>query len=166
MANNLFLPLAERPGPRLRRCGDLTALVVPAVREKMDKLRAGQSCVEPAMKRLVTVALAFVGSLAVMAPARAQDYPSRTVTIVVPFPAGGPTDELARLIGNGLAKKFNQTFIVQNISGVAPTSAPITSRMRRPTATRCCCTTWRSPPTSRCTRGRTSASTPRRISGP
>jgi len=61
--------------------------------------------------------LAFLGILAVAAPARAQDYPSRTVTIVVPFPAGGPTDELARLIGNGLSKKFNQTFIVQNISG-------------------------------------------------
>jgi tripartite-type tricarboxylate transporter receptor subunit TctC len=91
--------------------------VAPAFREKMDKLRAGQSRVEPAMKRLATVALAFVGILAVVAPTRAQDYPSRTVTIVVPFPAGGPTDELARLIGNGLAKKFNQTFIVQNISG-------------------------------------------------
>ena len=72
---------------------------------------------DPAMKRLATVALAFAGIAAVAAPARAQDFPSRTVTIVVPFPAGGPTDELARLIGNGLSNKFNQSFIVQNISG-------------------------------------------------
>jgi putative tricarboxylic transport membrane protein len=72
---------------------------------------------EPAMKRLATVALAFVGTLAVMPPSRAQDYPNRTVTIVVPFPAGGPTDELARLIGNGLSNKLNQSFIVQNLSG-------------------------------------------------
>src|SRR5262245_50915248 len=71
---------------------------------------------EPAMKR-VTAALALVGILALALPAAAQSYPSRTVTIVVPFPAGGPTDELARLIGNGLGKKLNQTFIVQNMPG-------------------------------------------------
>ncbi len=69
------------------------------------------------MKPLVTVGLALLGVLAVAPPARAQDYPSRTVTIVVPFPAGGPTDELARLVGNGLSNKFNQSFIVQNLSG-------------------------------------------------
>ena len=69
------------------------------------------------MKCLVKAALAIIGILAVAAPSRAQDYPSRTVTIVVPFPAGGPTDELARLVGNGLSNKFNQSFIVQNLSG-------------------------------------------------
>ncbi len=69
------------------------------------------------MKRVVTIALALVGIAAAAAPTRAQDYPSRTVTIVVPFPAGGPTDELARLVGNGLGTKFNQSFIVQNLSG-------------------------------------------------
>jgi tripartite-type tricarboxylate transporter receptor subunit TctC len=85
----------------------------------MDKLGAGQSGMEMelAMKRLVTVALAFLGILAVASSICAQDYPSRTVTIVVPFPAGGPTDELARLIGNGLSNKFKQSFIVQNLSG-------------------------------------------------
>ena len=69
------------------------------------------------MKRFVTAALAFLAILAVAVPTRAEDYPSRTVTIVVPFPAGGPTDELARLIGNGLSNKFSQSFIVQNLSG-------------------------------------------------
>jgi len=69
------------------------------------------------MKRVVTAALACLGILGLAAPAAAQSYPSRTVTIVVPFPAGGPTDELARLIGNGLSNKFSQSFIVQNLSG-------------------------------------------------
>src|ERR1051325_4166038 len=73
---------------------------------------------EPAMKRVVIAALGCLASLGLAAPAAAQSYPSRTVTIVVPFPAGGPTDELARLIGNGLSKKLNQTFIVQNMPGV------------------------------------------------
>src|SRR5262249_21144014 len=77
---------------------------------------------EPAMQRIVTAALALVGTLALaalmaQAPAAAQDYPGRTVTIVVPFSTGAPTDELARLIGNGLGKKLNQTFIVQNMPG-------------------------------------------------
>jgi tripartite-type tricarboxylate transporter receptor subunit TctC len=73
---------------------------------------------EPAMKH-VKAALVCLGILAVAATATtaAQPYPSRTVTIVVPFPAGGPTDELARLVGNGLSKKFDQTFIVQNLPG-------------------------------------------------
>jgi tripartite-type tricarboxylate transporter receptor subunit TctC len=69
------------------------------------------------MKRLVTAVLAVLGGLAAATAALGQDYPSRTVTIVVPFPAGGPVDELARLIGNGLSNKFNQSFVVQNISG-------------------------------------------------
>jgi tripartite-type tricarboxylate transporter receptor subunit TctC len=69
------------------------------------------------MKRLVTAALAVLGGLVAAGAALAQDYPNRTVTIVVPFPAGGPVDELARLISNSLSSKFNQSFIVQNISG-------------------------------------------------
>ncbi len=51
------------------------------------------------------------------APAPAQQYPNRTVTIVVPYPAGGPTDEAARVIGNSLSKKFGQNFIVENVTG-------------------------------------------------
>ena len=47
----------------------------------------------------------------------AQQYPSRTVTIVVPYPAGGPTDETARHVANFLSKKFGQSFIVENITG-------------------------------------------------
>jgi tripartite-type tricarboxylate transporter receptor subunit TctC len=39
-------------------------------------------------------------------PSRTEDFPSRTVAIVVPFPAGGPVDELARLIGNGLRENI------------------------------------------------------------
>src|SRR5215469_16207206 len=72
---------------------------------------------EPMMKRLVIVVLAVAGIFTITAPTHAQDYPSRTVTIVVPFPAGGPTDELARLVGNGLSNRFGQNFIVQNLPG-------------------------------------------------
>jgi tripartite-type tricarboxylate transporter receptor subunit TctC len=47
----------------------------------------------------------------------AQQYPSRTVTIVVPYPAGGPTDQTARVVAQSLAAQLKQNFIIENISG-------------------------------------------------
>jgi tripartite-type tricarboxylate transporter receptor subunit TctC len=47
----------------------------------------------------------------------AQEYPTRTVKIIVPFGAGGPADVTARLIGNALQDSFKQSFIVENRPG-------------------------------------------------
>jgi len=74
------------------------------------------------MTRVVGVAatlltIAAVGALGAVAPGFAQPYPSRTVTIIVPYPAGGPTDEVARVLAAALSEKLGQSFIVQNISG-------------------------------------------------
>jgi tripartite-type tricarboxylate transporter receptor subunit TctC len=68
------------------------------------------------MIKRALAAVAILGLAAAM-PAPAETYPERTVTIVVPFPAGGPVDELARLVANGLAGRLKGNFIVQNISG-------------------------------------------------
>jgi tripartite-type tricarboxylate transporter receptor subunit TctC len=68
-------------------------------------------------KRIAAVALAVLALFAVGAPVTAQPYPSRTVTIIVPYPAGGPTDETARVIANFLTKKLGQNFIVENVTG-------------------------------------------------
>ena len=51
------------------------------------------------------------------ATAFAQTYPNRFVRIIVPFPAGGPTDVMARLIGQKLSEKLGQQFVVENIGG-------------------------------------------------
>jgi tripartite-type tricarboxylate transporter receptor subunit TctC len=59
----------------------------------------------------------------------AQDYPSRTVTIIVPYPAGGPTDQLARVLAPKFSEKLGQNFIVENISGGGTTIA--TGRVAR-----------------------------------
>ena len=60
----------------------------------------------------------MIGALfAAAAPASAQQYPTRTVTIIVPYPAGGPTDETARVVAQSLATKLKQSFIVENLSG-------------------------------------------------
>jgi len=51
------------------------------------------------------------------ATAQAQSYPTRPVTIIVPYPAGGPTDQVARQIAPKLAARLGQSFVVENVSG-------------------------------------------------
>src|SRR6202162_294725 len=77
------------------------------------------------LQRAAVFALTAAGLLLSAAPGGAQPYPSRTVTIVCPYPAGGPTDQTARVIANFLSKKFNQNFIVENVTG-GGTSIPTT----------------------------------------
>jgi tripartite-type tricarboxylate transporter receptor subunit TctC len=71
------------------------------------------------MKRISTLAVAsaIVGLL--LAPAAAQTYPSRTVSIVVPYPAGGSVDGVARIITQKLNESLGQHFIVENRAGGA-----------------------------------------------
>ena len=54
---------------------------------------------------------------ALVTGALAQEFPSRPLRLVVPFPAGGPTDALARLAADGLAAQFNQPVLVDNKAG-------------------------------------------------
>ena len=62
---------------------------------------------------------AFVGLLSALcaAPAAAQEYPTRPIHIIVPFPAGGPSDVLARLIGDKMSADFGQAVVVENRPG-------------------------------------------------
>jgi len=53
------------------------------------------------------------------APARAQTWPTRTVSIVVPYPAGGSVDGVARIMAQKLHEGFGQSFIVENRAGGA-----------------------------------------------
>ena len=50
---------------------------------------------------------------------RAETYPSRPITMVVPFAAGGPTDTLARIVGERMRQALGQTIIVENTTGAA-----------------------------------------------
>ncbi len=65
---------------------------------------------------LPLIAAALLAGLAVFLPtsAHAQDWPSRPVTVLVPFGAGGNTDMMARLGAQRLASKFGQSFVVEN----------------------------------------------------
>ena len=53
--------------------------------------------------------------------AKAQDYPSRPVTMIVPFPAGGPTDTLGRLLGERMRVSFGQPIVIENVTGAGST---------------------------------------------
>jgi tripartite-type tricarboxylate transporter receptor subunit TctC len=66
-----------------------------------------------------TAAALALGSTQVLAQAAAGNYPSKPIRIVVPFPAGGTSDVLARLIGPKLSEKFGQPVVVENRAGSA-----------------------------------------------
>src|SRR5262245_63858914 len=53
------------------------------------------------------------------APASAQDYPSRPITLIVPFPAGGGVDAVARIVAEKLASGLRQQVVIDNRGGVA-----------------------------------------------
>src|ERR1043166_7286533 len=49
--------------------------------------------------------------------AKAQAYPSRPITIIVPFPAGGPTDTIARIMAEGMKGSLGQPVLIENVTG-------------------------------------------------
>src|SRR5262245_52146559 len=73
----------------------------------------------PFMQRITALGAAFVLSAIVIAPAAAQKYPARTVSVIVPYPPGGSVDGVARIIVQKLNEIVGQHFIVENRAGGA-----------------------------------------------
>jgi tripartite-type tricarboxylate transporter receptor subunit TctC len=71
--------------------------------------------------RLRCVFVALLGILAWVCGANAQNFPTRPITIIVPFPAGGPTDTIARIMGDHMKGTLGQTLIVENVTGAGST---------------------------------------------
>ena len=69
------------------------------------------------MARAWLAALAALTALA--SPTLAQDYPSRPVKMIVPLGAGGPADIVARFLGQHLAERMKQSFVIENRTGAA-----------------------------------------------
>ena len=59
--------------------------------------------------------------LAVSQPAYAQDYPSRPITTIVPFPAGGGTDVIARIVSEHMSRTLGQPIVIENVAGAGGT---------------------------------------------
>ena len=69
------------------------------------------------MKRSLLTVLAAAALSITFGPARAQDYPTRPIKIIVPFPAGQASDSIARLVGEQLGKVLGQPVVVDNKPG-------------------------------------------------
>ena len=69
------------------------------------------------MRRLLRAAAAAAVGMVACAPAPAQDYPTRSITLIVPYPAGGGVDALARVVAEKLSVALGQQVVVDNRAG-------------------------------------------------
>ncbi|CAH1694908.1 Tripartite-type tricarboxylate transporter receptor subunit TctC [Hyphomicrobiales bacterium] len=74
------------------------------------------------MRILMQVIVAGLMALAAGGAVHAQSYPSRSITLVVPFAAGGPSDAIARLIGQSMSETLGQQVVIENVAGAGGTS--------------------------------------------
>jgi tripartite-type tricarboxylate transporter receptor subunit TctC len=73
----------------------------------------------PARRKFLQACLGGVAGVAVSSLAQAQVYPSRPITIVVPFPAGGPSDAVGRILAEHMRRTLGQPLIIENVPGAA-----------------------------------------------
>jgi tripartite-type tricarboxylate transporter receptor subunit TctC len=71
------------------------------------------------MRTLSTVVTGLIVACGAIAAANADDYPSRPITMVVPFAAGGPTDVIGRLMADHMGRTLGQNVIVEDVTGAA-----------------------------------------------
>ena len=76
----------------------------------------------PHRRRFLQMAAGAAAPPAVSRVARAQAYPARTITLIVPFPPGGSTDVGARVVADHMSRTLGQQIIVQNVSGAGGTT--------------------------------------------
>ena len=70
-------------------------------------------------RKFLQLATAAAAVAAVSRIARAQAYPARPITLVVPFPAGGPTDTIGRVVAEGMRASLGQPVVIDNVGGAA-----------------------------------------------
>ena len=71
------------------------------------------------MQRIFAILLAALGLVCANVEAKAEAFPSRPITVVVPFPAGGPSDTLVRIMGEQMRGVLGQVVIVENVAGAS-----------------------------------------------
>src|SRR5438132_10068278 len=98
----------------------MAAVVVTQARLLRFRARSiGPDGREVAMRKLLLSLVAALGALAAVASAFAQNYPTRPITMIVPFAAGGATDTLGRLLGERMRTALGQPIIIENVAGAA-----------------------------------------------
>src|SRR5262249_50237389 len=83
------------------------------------------------VKLTYLVALAYFSAMPFVS--HAQSYPTRSITVVVPFPAGGPSDVVARIVTERMGRTLGQQMVIENVGGAGGTweahASPLLSRM-------------------------------------
>jgi tripartite-type tricarboxylate transporter receptor subunit TctC len=69
----------------------------------------------------LAMAYAVIMTFALTSPIRAQDFPNRSINVVVPFPAGGPSDVVARIVADQMGKVLGQSLVIENVGGAGGT---------------------------------------------
>ena len=77
------------------------------------------------MAKHLMAAAALHDGIAGMNGAQAQDYPARTVTVIVPFAAGGPADITGRIVADIFTRHLGQKFVVENVGGAGGTTGAL-----------------------------------------
>jgi tripartite-type tricarboxylate transporter receptor subunit TctC len=72
-------------------------------------------------RTIVTSVLGWCAAIGAVGPATAQQYPSKPIKLIVPFPPGGPIDTMARLVAHELSTRLGQQAIVENRPGAGST---------------------------------------------
>jgi tripartite-type tricarboxylate transporter receptor subunit TctC len=84
----------------------------------------------------MTTGTRIAGALAALmlaaAPVAAQDYPTKPITLIVPFAAGGPTDVISRIIGEHMSRTLGQQFVIENALGAGGTTASTRAKRAAP----------------------------------
>jgi tripartite-type tricarboxylate transporter receptor subunit TctC len=75
------------------------------------------------MNRIIPAVFAAIAVLGLAGSATAQPFPSRPITMIVPFSPGGPTDAIARIIGERMARSLGQSMVIENVTGAGGTIA-------------------------------------------
>jgi tripartite-type tricarboxylate transporter receptor subunit TctC len=71
--------------------------------------------------RVLTFVASFLIAIAAACGAQAESYPSKPITLIVPFPAGGPTDTVARIMSEHMSRTLGQSILVETVTGAGAT---------------------------------------------
>jgi tripartite-type tricarboxylate transporter receptor subunit TctC len=98
--------------------------MVKGERQLMRRGRQGAGRITPSAKKLTLtrlVGITALGFASAITVAQGQGYPGRPITVVVPFPAGGPSDVVARVVSDQMGKILGQPLIIENVGGAGGT---------------------------------------------
>lgn len=84
------------------------------------------------MNRRHLIAAGALAAMAGIAPAAAQTFPARPITMIIPFAAGGPTDVVGRIVAESMSKNLGQTVVIENVAGAGGTTGATRLTQQQP----------------------------------